>query len=107
MNAVGSLGSVPMFRRLLVVVLSVILLTLTVAQVRSLKVGFLLGTPYAFWESASLKGIDFSICQLLARELNMNLEAYVLPFTALDPVILPKLGLDLVAGGIHLTYSPH
>lgn len=67
------------------------------------KVGLLLGSPYVFWRASSLTGIDMDICRLLSRELKYHFEYYVLPFSALDPLVLKSLSLDLVAGGIHIT----
>jgi len=67
------------------------------------KVGFLLGSPYAFWSASSLIGIDVDICRLLSREMKYHFEYYVLPFSALDPLVLKSLSLDLVVGGIHIT----
>lgn len=68
-----------------------------------LKVGFLLGSPYAFWQISTLAGIDYEILNKVAFKLGYQLESYVLPFTSLDPVILSKLNLDVIAGGIHMT----
>lgn len=68
-----------------------------------IKVGFLLGSPYAFWSASSLTGIDVEICRLLSKEMKCQFEYYVLPFRALDTNVLNILGLDLVAGGIHIT----
>ncbi|ODN31028.1 ABC transporter substrate-binding protein [Fervidobacterium thailandense] len=68
-----------------------------------IKVGFLLGSPYAFWSASSLTGIDVEICRLLSKEMKCQFEYYVLPFSALDTNVLNILGLDLVAGGIHIT----
>ncbi|MEN6515387.1 MAG: transporter substrate-binding domain-containing protein [Fervidobacterium sp.] len=68
-----------------------------------LKVGFLLGSPYAFWQISSLTGIDYEILNKVAFKMGYQLEMYVLPFTSLDPVILNKLDLDIIAGGIHMT----
>lgn len=68
-----------------------------------LKVGFLLGSPYAFWQISNLTGIDYEILNKVAFKMGYQLEMYVLPFTSLDPVILNKLDLDIIAGGIHMT----
>ena len=68
-----------------------------------LKVGFLLGSPYAFWQISNLTGIDYEIVNKVAFKMGYQLEMYVLPFTSLDPVILNKLDLDIIAGGIHMT----
>uniref|UniRef100_A0A7V4KD53 Amino acid ABC transporter substrate-binding protein n=1 Tax=Fervidobacterium pennivorans TaxID=93466 RepID=A0A7V4KD53_FERPE len=68
-----------------------------------LKVGLLLGEPYAYWTSNKLSGIEYEIWRVIGVELNMHVEFYVLPFSALDTTVLSKLGLDVIAGGIHIT----
>jgi len=68
-----------------------------------LKVGLLLGEPYAYWSSTKLSGIEYDIWRVIGVELNMNVEFYVLPFSVLDVSLAPKLGLDVIAGGIHMT----
>jgi glutamine transport system substrate-binding protein len=68
-----------------------------------LKVGLLLGEPYTYWSSTKLSGIEYDIWQVIGVELNMNVEFYVLPFSVLDASLVPKLGLDVIAGGIHVT----
>jgi len=68
-----------------------------------LKIGLLLGEPYAYWLSTKLSGIEYDIWRAIGTELNMQVEFYVLPFSVLDAAVLPKLGLDVIAGGIHMT----
>jgi polar amino acid transport system substrate-binding protein len=68
-----------------------------------LKIGLLLGEPYAYWLSIKLSGIEYDIWRAIGTELNMQVEFYVLPFSVLDAAVLPKLGLDVIAGGIHMT----
>ncbi|WP_448376747.1 transporter substrate-binding domain-containing protein [Fervidobacterium sp.] len=89
----------------LTVVLMIFLIVLfnTLALSQFLKVGLLLGTPYAFWQGEKLVGIDYELFKLVAKEMGMQVEFYLLPFSVLDPVTLPKLGLDIIAGGIHMT----
>jgi len=84
-----------------IIVLSVLFNTFGFTQF--LKVGLLLGTPYAFWQGEKLVGIDYEFFKLVAKEMGMQVEFYLLPFSVLDPVTLPKLGLDIIAGGIHMT----
>jgi len=52
---------------------------------------------------SNLTGIDYEILNKVAFKMGYQLEMYVLPFTSLDPVILNKLDLDIIAGGIHMT----
>ncbi|WP_448374416.1 ABC transporter substrate-binding protein [Fervidobacterium sp.] len=89
----------------LTVVLMIFLIVLfnTLALSQFLKVGLLLGTPYAFWQGEKLVGIDYELFKLVAKEMGMQVEFYLLPFSVLDPVTLPKLGLDIIACGIHMT----
>lgn len=68
-----------------------------------LKIGLLLGEPYAYWLSIKLSGIEYDIWRAIGTELNMQVEFYVLPFSVLDAAVLPKLGLDVIARGIHMT----
>ncbi|QIV77726.1 substrate-binding periplasmic protein [Fervidobacterium pennivorans] len=68
-----------------------------------LKIGLLLGEPYAYWLSIKLSGIEYDIWRAIGTELNMQVEFYVLPFSVLDAAVLPKLGLNVIAGGIHMT----
>ncbi|MGC8903168.1 MAG: substrate-binding periplasmic protein [Fervidobacterium sp.] len=68
-----------------------------------LKVGFLLGTPYAFWSAQRFAGIDYDILKKIAESIGYQLDVYVLPFTVLNTEILNFLGLDIIAGGIHMT----
>ncbi|MFN3692096.1 MAG: substrate-binding periplasmic protein [Fervidobacterium sp.] len=68
-----------------------------------LKVGFLLGEPYSFWKGVIFTGIDYDIISKVANLMGYQLDVYILPFSALDPNILKKIGIDIVAGGIHMT----
>ncbi|AMW33642.2 ABC transporter substrate-binding protein [Fervidobacterium islandicum] len=86
-----------------VLVFLIITLLTSLAFCQFLKVGLLLGEPYAFWVSNKLSGIEFDLWHAIGDELGLQVEFYVLPFAALDNAILPKLGLDVVAGGIHMT----
>ncbi|HOQ38980.1 MAG TPA: transporter substrate-binding domain-containing protein [Fervidobacterium sp.] len=83
----------------------IFLITLSNSLVLSqvLKVGFLLGSPYAFWQVSNFTGIDYEILSKVALKIGYQMEIYVLPFNSIDPSILGKLGLDIVAGGIHVT----
>lgn len=80
-----------------------ILLTVGLSFSQFLKVGFLLGSPYAFWKVQTFGGIDYDILKRVAQLMDYQLEVYVLPFSALDPTVLDKIGLDIIAGGIHMT----
>ncbi|MCX7653256.1 MAG: transporter substrate-binding domain-containing protein [Fervidobacterium sp.] len=88
-------------RKLMILIIVVVLMSQFFSQF--LKVGFLLGLPYAFWKAQSFGGIDYDILKKVAQVMGYQLEVYVLPFSALAPDILNKLGLDIVAGGIHMT----
>lgn len=68
-----------------------------------LKVGFFLGTPYSFWKVQTFSGIDYDIINKIASLIGYRLDVYILPFSALDLDMLKKLGLDIAAGGIHMT----
>lgn len=68
-----------------------------------LKVGFLLGEPYSFWKGSIFTGIDYDIISKIANLMGYQLDTYILPFSALDKDILQKIGIDIVAGGIHMT----
>lgn len=87
---------------LAVTCLVLILITSSTFFGQFLKVGLLLGSPYAFWQGEKLVGIDYDIWKSVAQELRMQIEFYILPFSILDPNITPKLGLDVIAGGIHM-----
>ncbi len=67
------------------------------------KVGLLLGEPYAFWTGNRLTGIDYEIINEIGNALKVSIDIYVLPFSALGKDSLEKLGLDIVLGGIHKT----
>lgn len=84
-------------------ILLFILLIIVLSFSQFLKVGFLLGTPYAFWKAQTFGGIDYDILKKIAQLMDYQLEVYILPFSALEPTILDKIGLDIVAGGIHMT----
>ncbi|ABS60177.1 substrate-binding periplasmic protein [Fervidobacterium nodosum] len=88
-------------RKLIVII--VILLTFLSTFSQFLKVGFLLGSPYAFWKGEKFGGIDYDILKKVVSDMDYQLEIYILPFTALKPEILNVLNLDIVAGGIHMT----
>ncbi len=85
------------------IVVTIILLTFLNAFSQFLKIGFLLGSPYAFWRADKFGGIDYDILKKVASDMDYHLEIYILPFTALKPEILSALNLDIVAGGIHMT----
>jgi polar amino acid transport system substrate-binding protein len=93
----------PVRNLLFVSLLIAILLIFPYTFGQFLKVGLLLGEPYAYWSSTKLSGIEYDIWRVIGVELNMNVEFYVLPFSVLDVSLVPKLGLDVIAGGIHMT----
>ncbi|MFN6991790.1 MAG: substrate-binding periplasmic protein, partial [Fervidobacterium sp.] len=68
-----------------------------------LKVGFLSGEPYSFWKGSIFTGIDYEIISKVSNLMGYQLDVYILPFAALDKEILEKIGIDIVAGGIHMT----
>ncbi len=85
------------------ILLILILATVFVFAQTKLKVGILLGEPYAFWSVDRLTGIDYDVINEIAKILKTSIDLYVLPFSALDKDILSRLGLDIVLGGIHKT----
>lgn len=93
-----------MIRRILLLLLSLVLILPTsFIFSQYLKVGFLLGSPYAFWSGNTFKGIEYDIWKAVSQEIGYQLEVYVLPFSAISPEILTKLSMDVVVGGIHMT----
>ncbi|MGQ9855427.1 MAG: substrate-binding periplasmic protein [Fervidobacterium sp.] len=93
-----------MRRRILLLLLFVaIILPTSFILSQYLKVGFLLGSPYAFWSGNTFKGIEYDIWKAVSQEIGYQLEVYVLPFSVIAPEILTKLSMDVVVGGIHMT----
>ncbi|WGS65962.1 substrate-binding periplasmic protein [Marinitoga aeolica] len=70
-----------------------------------LKVGIALTTPYAYFEETQkgylLKGIDINLVKMISKDLNEDIEIYIMDFSELLNRGIKKY--DMIIGGIHIT----